>query len=67
MVHPEPAGRWLRDQRELLSTMGDQVEAQARYSKALATALAISQHDPQDMDGRHCGGTSRLQVPSLVN
>jgi serine/threonine protein kinase/tetratricopeptide (TPR) repeat protein len=122
-------------QGELLSTMGDQEEARARYSKSLATAVAISQHDPEDlesrlsiakihgalgvvlaratrysdarreldtslsladdllrirprdnetlylsglthdhvaavggcMDGRRCSGTSRLQLPSLVN
>jgi tetratricopeptide (TPR) repeat protein len=122
-------------QGEILSAMGDHAGAEARYSKSLATAVAISQHDPQDlesqlsiakihgalgvvlarasrysdarreldtslsladdllrirpqdnetlylsgltrdhaaalggcMDGRRCSGTSRLQVPSLVN
>jgi serine/threonine protein kinase/tetratricopeptide (TPR) repeat protein len=39
-------------QGELLSTLGDQAGAQVRYTKALGTAVAISQHDTQDLESR---------------
>jgi tetratricopeptide (TPR) repeat protein len=39
-------------QGEMLSTIGDQAGAQARFSKALGTAVAISQHDTQDLESR---------------
>jgi len=43
---------------EILSSIGRQAEAQRRYSRALAEAMAISQVDPQDLE-------SRLQIAKL--
>jgi len=39
-------------QAEILSLMGDRAGAQANYSHALATAAAVSQDDPQDLESR---------------